>query len=583
MPRMFFFALIGFWIIMSCEPETSVPESSIDRIVVHINKEPQRLNPIFTESSEERIVTEHMFLSLCDYDPVSGRLAPVLIKTLPTTERSVNEQGETIVKITAEILPDAIWANNSPITGHDVAFTLKMANLPSVSTPMWKNLQNDVIDIDVSESNHKIFSITFSGDYFLSQDGVLTAEILPRHKYDPEGILKEYTYSSLKTDEEAINVDSTLASLGKMFSSAQYSRDTIIEGAAAYRLDKWQSGQFIVLNKVDNWWGDNYPERTLLHAYPDQIVYQIVTDPTVAITQLKGGQLDVLSLSGSATQAYMDLQEDPSIAGDNIFLTPELTRIYYILLNNQDVRLSDVRVRRALAHLMDVQRLINQQELGLGTVVNSAIHPNQMGYYDGLNMVTYNVDQAIALLKESGWIDQDGDGIREKIIGNVNEELNLRFFISGSSLSTSISTLLKESALKAGINIELVTKSGRASRQENIIPGNYELTAQAMTSEGRKDPYSMFHTDAMGANGQNWSGYSNAIVDDLIETIRFTTDEAKRMQAYEDFQKIIEKDQPLIFLYAPVEKLVIANKFDPLISSKRPGFFVNSFRRASGS
>ena len=81
----------------------------------------------------------------------------------------------------------------------------------------------------------------------------------------------------------------------------------------------------------------------------------------------------------------------------------------------------------------------------------------------------------------------------------------------------------------------------------------------------------------MGANGLNWGGYSNAEVDQLLETIRVSESEEERMRAYKDFQQQIYDDQPMIFLYAPVEKFVISKKYKPVISSKRPGFFVNAF------
>ena len=186
----------------------------------------------------------------------------------------------------------------------------------------------------------------------------------------------------------------------------------------------------------------------------------------------------------------------------------------------------------------------------------------------------YNIDLARELLVKGGWRDIDGDGIVEK----DGQELNLRFFITGSSLSTVISTLLKESALEAGINIELITKSGAASRQENIIPGDFEITAQALTGEGRTDLYPRFHSDQIGVRGYNWAGYSDAEVDELLETIQYTDDEEERTKAYRDVQEEIAEDQVVIFLYAPLEKLVISKEFQPVISSKRPGFFVNAFK-----
>jgi len=278
-------------------------------------------------------------------------------------------------------------------------------------------------------------------------------------------------------------------------------------------------------------------------------------------------------MASSPSQVFLDLKKDSVIAADFNFYNPQLPRIYYILMNNQSESLSDVNVRKALAHCMDVDRLIDQQEKGLGDRLSGPFSPMQPGYLSTLLPVEYDITKANTLLSESGWVDNDGDGIRER----NGQDLNLRFFITGSPLSTAISTLLQEAAAKAGIKVELITKSSRASRQENLIPGDFELTAQAITSEGKTDPYLRFHTSAMGAKGLNWGGYSNVTVDKLLETIRFTQDEQERLDAYGEFQQQIYDDQPMIFLYAPVEKFIVSSKYDPVISSKRPGFFVNAF------
>ena len=64
----------------------------------------------------------------------------------------------------------------------------------------------------------------------------------------------------------------------------------------------------------------------------------------------------------------------------------------------------------------------------------------------------------------------------------------------------------------------------------------------------------------------------------MLETIRYTNDEEERIEAYHAVQQEIAEDQPVIFLYAPLEKLVVSKDFEPVISSKRPGFFVNAFK-----
>lgn len=562
-------------LLCSCQTDKSTKESSLDQVVVRLEKEPQRLNPMLYLLPEANTVMEHMYLSLCDYDPISGEWVPVLAIEMPQIRTTVNDEGSTEKVMEIEILPEAIWGDGSPVTAHDVVFTMKLTKLSGINAPAWKQLTQELKSIDIDESNPKKFTVTTIGDYFLTVDGFLSAEIFPSHIYDQEGRLGKYTYEDLRNmDDEVIVADSTLSDVAREFSSAKYSREPIIDGAGPYRLKQWEPGQFIVLERKENWWGGQYPNRPLLAANPDRIIYQIIADATVAITQLKNGEIDVISLAKIPSQSYLDLQQDLSITEQYSFHTPQLPRIYYLLLNNQDPRLADINVRKALAHSMDVDRIINQQEKGLGQKIAGPLGPSQSGYINSIPSPEYDIDLARKLLVEGGWKDIDGDGIVEK----DGQELNLRFFITGSPLSTVISTLLKESALEAGINIELITKSGAAYRQENIIPGDYEITAQALTGEGRTDLYPSFHSEQIGVGGSNLAGYSDVEVDELIETIQYTDDEEERTKAYHAVQREIAEDQAVIFLYAPLEKFVVSKKFQPVISSKRPGFFVNAFK-----
>ncbi len=562
-------------LLCACQSDKNIDQSSLDQVVVGLEKEPQRLNPLLYQFPEANIIMEHMYLSLCDFDPISGEWVPVLATEIPVTQTSKNDAGETEKTMKVEILPEAVWKDGSPVTGHDYEFTMKLTKLAGINSPGWTGLTQELSSVSIEEGDPKGFVITTKGEYFLTSDGLLSAEILPKHIYDREGLLDSYSYEDLGSMSiAAMEKDSVLVRIAKEFSSAKFARETIIDGAGPYALRQWEPGQYIVLERKNNWWGGVYPDRSLLLANPERIVYQFISDPTVAITQLKSGQLDVISLAKSPGQVYLDLQEDETVSTAYNFLNPQLPRIYFLLLNNQDARLSDVNVRRALAHSMDIDRLINQQEKGFGQRIVGPLSPIQPGYLNTITAPEYNIDLAKNILSDGGWIDQDGDGILEK----DGQELNLRFFITGSPLSTTISTLLKENALEAGINIELITKPGRTSRQENIIPGDFELTAQSITPEGRADLFLRFHSDAIGVNGQNWGGYVDSEVDELIETIRYTDDEDVRLKAYHEVQREIAEDQPVIFLYAPIEKLVISKKFKPVVSSKRPGFFVNAFK-----
>lgn len=569
-------------ILFSCQNDKPDSKKEIDQIVIQLAEEPQRLNPILATSALETEVFEYMFLSLCDIDPFSGTWVPVLTTDIPKGKISADENGDKITIYDISIVPEAIWTDGSPVTGFDFEFTLKMVALPGVNAPAWKALLPDIDQVITDQKNPKNFKVVIKGDYFLSKEGFLSAEIYPRHIYDRNGVLFDYDYAALKDGAIISQLDENqtevLTKLAEDFSSIEFSKGEVIEGAGPYKMVSWESGQYIILERKENWWGDNYPARNYLKAHPKRIIFQIVSDPAVTITQLKSGELDLASLSKAPIQVLDDLRNDEDFASRYGFYYPSLYRIYYILLNDRDRRLSDVNVRKALAHSIDIQRMIDQVEGGYGTPVASVIHPSKAAHDPDIQYPTYDLNKSNQLLDEAGWKDTDGNGIRDKIVNGVPISLSLRFFISGSQLSQTISNMMVESAKEIGIEIVPVTKASSAAIQENVIPGDFEMMAQAITSSpGQDDLYNIWHSNSTGLNGRNWSGYTNSEVDKLIEVIRETSDEDERNKAYLSVQKILAQDQPVLFLYAPVEKLVISKKFVPVISSKSPGYFANAF------
>lgn len=557
---------------------------SLDDIVIAIDAEPQRINPVFATSSIENSVIEYVFLSLCDFDPVTNDIVPVLTTEVPQGQVTTDAAGNKTTTYTINILPDATWGDGTPITGHDYEFLLKLINVPDVEAAAWQRALSNVSAVNVDKDNPKQFDIVTTGDYFLAYEVILTAEIFPKHVYDASGLLSEWSYEDFIKEGFFENLDENekakLAQFAKEFSDFKYSQTSAIDGAGPYELTSWETGQYLVLNKKKDYWGANYPDRTFLQANADKLVFQFISDPTVMMTQIKGGDIDVANLTKAAAAQLNDLKANEDFKANFEMHYPEVPAIYYIMLNNKDKRLNDPNVRRALAHLMDVPKIIEQQEGGYGTVTNSII-PKSKSYYDkSIAPIAYDIDQAKSLLADAGWSDSNNDGTLDKMIDGKREELSLRFFISGSALSKILSSLLASSAQEAGVNIEIITKTGRAVYAENIAPGDYELFAGRATSEGDFDGHLLWHSSSTGSNGRNWVNYNSEKADEYIMAVRNATSDSERHQAYINFQQQMVKDQPVIILYAPVEKIAVSKKYKPLISSKRPGYFANCFRAA---
>jgi len=161
----------------------------------------------------------------------------------------------------------------------------------------------------------------------------------------------------------------------------------------------------------------------------------------------------------------------------------------------------------------------------------------------------------------------------------VRTPLDLDILITGSALSKNISLLLQEAGAKIGVKINLVSKNWSLIKKENLENFNFDLAMLVIiTDEAPDDPYGRWHSDNMVVGKMNLVGYHNPEVDALIETLRKTIDPKARKEIYFDIQKRMHDDQPVIFLYCPLNKTIINNKFNAVTTAKRPGYMANTFK-----
>jgi peptide/nickel transport system substrate-binding protein len=369
--------------------------------------------------------------------------------------------------------------------------------------------------------------------------------------------------------------DSSLQNFAAAFNSNEYSRN-IIEGAGPYRLDSWEVDQFIKLVRKDNWWGDDL-SVTNLYNEPGEIIFRVIKDDQTAINLLHEGGLDIMAEIPALS--FEDLKKDSIINQQFNFYTPSLPRYYYLGLNTRNPELEDKDVRRALAHVIDVDAIISNLESGFGTRTIGFINPSTPYYNKALPLLDFSIEKAKNTLKDEGWGDQDKDGIIDKIVDGKFVEMELDMVVSGSQLGQQIALLFQQSAKEIGIQINIDTRdqAGIRNAVNNLDFDVIALAAgQAITPP---DPYQSWHTDNDKPGAGNRFGFGNARSDSIIEAIREELNEQERNKLYKEFQEILYDEQPVIFLYNPQERIIVNKNYEGIISSKRPGYFAGSFKK----
>ncbi|MGB1017945.1 MAG: ABC transporter substrate-binding protein [Chitinophagales bacterium] len=584
----FFLSIIGLFI--SCGDNNDSTDANSDgtviskragvnEVIVQMNADPDKLNYVTATAAVASEVKHYIFESLTREDPTSLKQVPYLAKKLAEIEEiTVDVFGEKKegLKFTYEIREEANWPDGSPITGYDAEFYVKCNKNPKVDAMHIRPYFEALVAVEVDKVNPKKLSVIFQDKYFLAES-LSGLVVLQKDKYDPEGLMESFSIQDLSDPSklEALKADKKINDFATMFNSEKFSRDVIL-GSGPYIFKKWDTGERIVLERNENWWAkDLIGKETPFHNGPDKIVFEIIVDNTTAKTAQKDEGLDIMK---HTAKDYVDLKDDKLFLSKYKFELPVEMAYSYIGINTKSPKLSDKNVRKALAMALDYETLKKVFLYGLAERTVSPIHPLKNYYNKDIKPYLYNLQAASAMLDKAGWVDSDGDGIRDKDVDGDLVQLDLEFkYPSGSDFSENMALVFKKSLSQIGVNMEVVGKEWTVYL-EDTKSHNFELsTAMWSMGPGLSDMKQIWHTDSYNG-GSNYVGFGNAYSDKLIESIRYELDEEKRNKMYYEIQEIIYDEVPYIFLFTRKAKVAIHKRFDDANAySLRPNYFVNEF------
>lgn len=567
-----------FCIGCGSDPKPTVETTEVDykhtdnTVRFRLPADARYMNPGYMRGYEF-IVLEYIFPYLMDFDSKTGKMSPVLIKSMPTNEPITEGPNAGGQAITFEFLEEAVWDDGKPVTGHDYAFTIRALFNPKVPSDHITAYLEHIYDIKVDEANPKKFTVMTREKYILAEATLGNMIVMPKHIYDPTGLMDEFAIPDLTDAEKASQLAKSnpkIDEFGTQFTSPKYNRE-IVSGCGPYKFVEWVDKQKIVVAKKDNWWGDKLASQNrMLEAYPDTIVFLPIKDDNAVIAAIKDEGLDVASSINS--NLFNDLKKDEDVGKRYNFSNPETYNFFYTILNTKNPKLSDKRVRRALAHLIEIDKLVEVVYGGYGKQV-ALPFPSEAPYYrKDLKPIQYNLEKASALLDEAGWKDTDNDGIRDKEIDGEKTKLSLTYLSTGTLFAKNYSSILRDNATKVGIEILTEDISFGAILRERFPARNFEMAGLQGAADplAVMDPKQLWHTDSDTPSGSNRAGFGTPETDALIDEIRVTLDEEKRYEMMRQLQEAIYDEQPWLFLFAPQERVVIHKRFEGESSKIKP-------------
>ncbi len=578
------FAVILSFLACKTEPKKDTATQGQDEkvsVVSTLRDSPDGLSPVQTTNGYTSKITNKIFLQLLDQDPQTKNLIPILAKSLPIEEDIESGPYAGGKSYTYEILDEAVWDNGTPVTGQDYLFTIKATLCPKAAMPAYR-AYDFIKDVKLYPENPKKFTVMIPVNYLLQLEGSGDFSIYPEYFYDPDKVLRNYQLSDLANFERAnelVEKDEKLQNFAASFSDPKHKYDpAFISGCGPYKVKSYSTEtNTITLSKKENWWGNKLSNRIeYLTAIPNEIVFKTISDINVALSQLRAGQVDVVE--SIPPDMFAELKEN-TLAKDilNFHEVPSFI-LSYIGFNTKNKILSDKSVRKAIAHLIDRDDIMETVLKGSAQKAIGPIHPSSIYFNNNLKAIEYSPEKAANLLKEAGWEDSNGNGILDKVINGKKVEFELDFLYAETPTGTYISTLLANIAKTKGIKFNFVAKDLRGIITD-LRARNYGLFSLGSAgSPGRVDLSGTYHSDSDTDRGRNYLSYRNSEVDEMLTQLSKTTDEATIKRLLPLVSEKIYNDLPIFHLWVPNICVATNKRFKKtLVSPIRPNVFENHF------
>jgi peptide/nickel transport system substrate-binding protein len=563
---------IAFWLgflilLVGCSrpgktSETNAPDTGHpvpgDWAIVRFESEPDTLNQLISQqvsasSTLLGVNNSQVYEMLMGYDPKDWSLTkPILVESGPDIS------GDHLT-YTFKIRDGVKWHDDQPFTAEDVLFTFKAAACPLADTAPVRSYLTELKDIQVDGRTLR-FLMSEPSAYNVG-NLANTLAILPKHIFDAKGLLDGFSYKDIVGPKG--KTDPRIKEFADEFNKHPANRAPI--GTGPFKFEKWDTGREIVLARNDEYWGKK--------AYLDKIVYRIITDYTAALTALKAGDIDVqprllpVQYSDQTSGTAFD-QQFSKVK----YSIPNEALIYW---NNDRPFFKDKRVRQALTMLIDRPMILDSIRMGLGKIGISPIDLNSKNFNPNLKPLPYDPKRAAELLDEAGWMDHDGDGIRDK----DGVKFKFEFLGSaGSAVYKQLSPVLADEFKKAGIEMtERVVDFSvmiQSLKEHRFDASTLNMSHGDLTDA---DSYQVWHSSAANG-GSNFANFRNPEADHLLEMARQEFDPEKRKQLYSQWQDIFQDEQPVTFLYYFQEPAAYSKRFQnvewlPL----RPGYDLSSW------
>ncbi|MDX1003377.1 ABC transporter substrate-binding protein [Sinorhizobium medicae] len=419
---------------------------------------------------------------------------------LLATEWTVSEDG---LRYWFKLRQGVRWHDGKDFTAEDVAFSILALK---ENHPRGRATFAHVKEANVLNSHEVELVLAKPAPYLLTAFASFEAPIVPKHLYEGTQI-------------------------------AENPHNVAPIGTGPYKFVEWVRGSHALFVRNEDYWGSPKP-------YLDQIIFRFIVDPAAAVAAIETGEVQVSTANLPLTDIDR-LKANPNLVVDTdpAPYSPSIARAEFNLENKY---LADIKVRHAIAHAIDKDFIVNTVYLGYATRLDGPVSPDLAKFYSP-DLPKYEFDPAKSekLLDEAGY-SRGADGVRFKLFIDPTQP-------SGPPKQTA--EYIAQALAKVGIKVELRTQDFATFVKRVFTDRDFDIAIEGMSN--LYDPtvgvQRLYWSKNFkpGVPFTNGSKYSNPEVDRLLETAAVEIDPKKRLELFNEFQKLVVEDLPTLDIVTP--------------------------------
>ena len=447
------------------------------------------------------------------------------------------------------------WSDGHPLTVDDLMFSMEVVYDETIHPSVAELCKVDGEPFKYRKVGESTIEFTLPSAYGGFIDAIGSVRIMPKHK------LEEAFQNG--TFESAYGVDTPPGEL-------------VCSGP--WMLGRYSPQEKVVL--VPNPYYYRFDKDGKRLPYLDELVYLIVPDQNAELLRFQGGESDEVYFRA---EDYAQMKDGEESGNYTVYDMGSEVGSNFIWVNQNPrknpatgepyvdpVKLkwfTDLEFRKALSHCIDRESIIRNVYYGMAEPLYGAIPSiNKLWHNPNIAKFEYDLEEADRILTAAGYIDRDGDGVREDSEGNP---VSFTLLVQPDNRERQgMANIVADDLKKAGINLVLAGVEFNAIISKLRESYDYDAIMLGLTGGVPPAPYTGGNVYRSDGRTHMWNPEQpepatpwEAEIDELMNRVTRSKNREEAQKAFFEVQRIWAENQPMTYIVSRRGLIGIRNNF----------------------